>query len=942
MLQPRSDVPRSPAPAGLTDRERAQFDRQVAGLRHIHRSDRAQGRNEWHKGHFYLQVRDGGLWRRVPAYAAEDFAAFVGRVTGDVRSQSTVERRMALAQGYTCEAYLAHLERGVCPTVLAEIQRCDGRLRPHLLRRAERGLGLVELEAMRSAGSRLLRAQELSEEELAGEMEAAAARAKLQRARQRERRDHGPRGPAAGAGAGADAAGAGAGADAAGAAGDRALVLDRREAELAAREQQIREREREREREQKLREREPAAREQQLQAREPAAREQQLLERERELAAREQKLREREREQQLREREREREQQLLERERDRAPAPEPAPPPQPPPPREREPWEAALTAREAELTAREAALDARADQLQHSGEALALVQEQQAQLQLELDLLREDLQQREAQLVADTDQLAKDSYQAAQFARQNMSFQWPASPHTLDLTLLCMADLLGRVGGLARKAQEMHERRGLLPVEGGLLLLLRVLELAHKVRESASGLIRPLAESYRLKHPQEAARALEEHEARRKAPDLVREAEVERPASRAPAQRFHLPTAVLLGTPATDSPQQGVLGLCEGGAAALCLNAPQAVALFGQQGAGKSSTLLVLSEMALGSLPNLCETPAPLGVIHCHYAEGEGTPPPWRRFFAPNTEDAGVQGLRRYGALGRALPARRKVVYVPPLDAATLGRRREEHGDLELRTLQLGPRDLDLRALLLLMGSSQKAPLYMMKLARAVEGLHEPSWGAFCQAVEKVKLPGLVREIVQDRLGLIERLMGDGPSLCETLAPGDFVGLDLRAPWLDEARAMALFSVAMGALSRAEHQGRGFPKLFAFDEAQRYMGQKVVSADMLRLVREMRHRQTWVVYASQDPESIHPALIRLSSMQVVHRLAAQSSLRVLREQSAAWGHVGAEELAGLTRGEARVLVGECADAAWRGRPQRLRVRPSCAQPGGTTRLATSD
>ena len=46
----------------------------------------------------------------------------------------------------------------------------------------------------------------------------------------------------------------------------------------------------------------------------------------------------------------------------------------------------------------------------------------------------------------------------------------------------------------------------------------------------------------------------------------------------------------------------------------------------------------------------------------------------------------------------------------------------------------------------------------------------------------------------------------------------------------------------------------------------------------------------------------------------------------------------AEELARQERGEARVIVSDCADSAWRQRPQRLQIRPSCAESGPTSSM----
>ena len=214
-------------------------------------------------------------------------------------------------------------------------------------------------------------------------------------------------------------------------------------------------------------------------------------------------------------------------------------------------------------------------------------------------------------------------------------------------------------------------------------------------------------------------------------------------------------------------------------------------------------------------------------------------------------------------------------------------------------------------------------------------------------AIADAKLSTQARDIVEERLRLIDRLIGPEP-LAARIGPGDFVGLDMRAAWIDEGVAMALFLVAMNAFAQSKVKGRDrqgneveepFRKMIVFDEAHRYMGKGMLSADILRRVREMRHLLMWVVYASQDPESVHPALIKLSSLLLVHQLKARSSVKVLRDNFAGCDALDAAELSQMARGEARVLAVDCADPRYRQSPQPILIRPTCARPSGTTRPA---
>ena len=87
------------------------------------------------------------------------------------------------------------------------------------------------------------------------------------------------------------------------------------------------------------------------------------------------------------------------------------------------------------------------------------------------------------------------------------------------------------------------------------------------------------------------------------------------------------------------------------------------------------------------------------------------------------------------------------------------------------------------------------------------------------------------------------------------------------------------------------------------------------------------------------PNFFNQTIRELATISIVHRIRAKDSLAYLRECNEGWNHVTIEELASLKVGEAYILSHEASDESFVVRPRKVRIRPSCAMPGGTTRTA---
>jgi hypothetical protein len=78
---------------------------------------------------------------------------------------------------------------------------------------------------------------------------------------------------------------------------------------------------------------------------------------------------------------------------------------------------------------------------------------------------------------------------------------------------------------------------------------------------------------------------------------------------------------------------------------------------------------------------------------------------------------------------------------------------------------------------------------------------------------------------------------------------------------------------------------RGFQSL----EAHKYIDSPDLVADLVEVVREMRHKGTSVLVASQDPPSVPTSLIELSSQIILHKFNSPSWLKHIQKANAALG-----------------------------------------------------
>ena len=395
---------------------------------------------------------------------------------------------------------------------------------------------------------------------------------------------------------------------------------------------------------------------------------------------------------------------------------------------------------------------------------------------------------------------------------------------------------------------------------------------------------------------------------------------------------------VLLGATGP-SPQFGVLGKVMGRTVALDLNQTHAVSLFGVQGGGKSYTLGSIIEMACLPLPGLNCLPRPLATVVFHYSQTQDYKPEFTSMNRPNDDAREVEKL---ATDYHALPARLDdiLLLVP---AGKLEARRAEYPHVEVLPLKFASGELQAGHWRFLMGAVGNQATYIRKLNQMMRSLrHDLTIAALRAALDHAGLPDNLKELASMRLDLAEDYIDDSARLGEVIRPGRLVIVDLRDEFIEKDEALGLFVVLLQLFADATFQGQSFNKLVVFDEAHKYIGNPDLVDGLVSVVREMRHKGTSILVASQDPPSVPVALIELSSQILLHRFNSPAWLKHIQKANAALLGLTPEQLARLQPGEAFVWSSKASDAHFSKEAVKVLLRPRATLHGGATKTAVGE
>jgi hypothetical protein len=386
--------------------------------------------------------------------------------------------------------------------------------------------------------------------------------------------------------------------------------------------------------------------------------------------------------------------------------------------------------------------------------------------------------------------------------------------------------------------------------------------------------------------------------------------------------------------------QFGVIGRVGGSGrdVAFDTDGTNVVSVFGVQGSGKSYTVGNLIEAAVMPNPALNRLPNPLAAIVFHYSTDQTYLPEFAAMSHPNDDPTSTELLRReYSTEPAGISDVR--VLVPE---ALLDERRAEFPGIEVSPLQLSTRELGIDDWKLLMGVEGGDQLYVKAMTNLFRSLRSRlSFDSLRDAIAVRTLTNQQKLLAETRIEFAETFATDGDGAGQHVSPGALLIVDIRDPLIEQEEALALFMVMLRLFSQArDREGRLFNKLIVFDEAHKYMGNPRLTNAIVESVREMRHKGTSVVIASQNPPSVPREIIELSSVLIAHKFTSPQWLEHIRKVNAAFGRdLTPPQLAMLPPGEA--FVWSSGGAEEFRRPQRVRMRPRLTRHGGGTRRAAS-
>jgi len=392
---------------------------------------------------------------------------------------------------------------------------------------------------------------------------------------------------------------------------------------------------------------------------------------------------------------------------------------------------------------------------------------------------------------------------------------------------------------------------------------------------------------------------------------------------------------VLLGV-SGESPQYGMLGKVMGRSIALDLNQTHTISLFGVQGGGKSYTLGSIIEMASLSLPGINCLPQPLATVVFHYSQTQDYKPEFTSMNRPNDDASAVATLL---ADYHARPAALKdmVLLVP---SGKLEARRAEYPGLEVLPLKFASSELQAGHWRFLMGAVGNQATYIRRLNQIMRAMRDDlTLDGLRTAISEAGLPDNLNELANLRLDLAADYIEDSICISDLIRPGRLLIVDLRDEFIEKDEALGLFVVLLQLFGDATYQGKFFNKLVVFDEAHKYIGSPDLVDGLISVVREMRHKGTSILVASQDPPSVPVSLIELSSQIILHRFNSPAWLKHIQKANAALLNLTPEQLARLHPGEAFIWSSKATDPIFFREAVKVKLRPRATLHGGATKTA---
>ena len=387
-----------------------------------------------------------------------------------------------------------------------------------------------------------------------------------------------------------------------------------------------------------------------------------------------------------------------------------------------------------------------------------------------------------------------------------------------------------------------------------------------------------------------------------------------------------------------NSPQYGLLGEASGRKIALDLNHTHTISLFGVQGGGKSYTLGTVIEMASSPLYHINVLPSPLATVIFHYSPTQDYSPEFTSMNKANSVESEINFLREhYKATPHSL---NDILILTPKNK--VAERQAEYPDIKVVPIAFSATELKISHWKFLMSAVGSQSMYMRQINLIMRRLRDNlTLDALRAGIDNSGLSEHLKELARTRLLFASEYIDDSQRLDNLIRPGRLIIVDLRDEFIEKDEALGLFVVMLQIFSDATYQGIVFNKLVVFDEAHKYIGNDDLVSGLVEIVREMRHKGTSIMVASQDPPSVPVSLIELSSHIIMHKFNSPAWLRHIQKANTALSELTSDKMSHLGTGEAYVWSSRASDDAFTRGAVKIKCRPRVTQHGGTTKTAVN-
>lgn len=320
-----------------------------------------------------------------------------------------------------------------------------------------------------------------------------------------------------------------------------------------------------------------------------------------------------------------------------------------------------------------------------------------------------------------------------------------------------------------------------------------------------------------------------------------------------------------------------------------------------------------------------------MATVVFHYSNTQTYRPEARTMTQPNDQAEQIKLLSdKYQAQPAAL---NEVVYLVPPDK--LAERQIEYQGSTVLPIQFKADNLRIQHWRLLMGAEGNKAAYLRIINNLMREHREnlsidllrEKYAKACPD-EKLIDFGLMR------LDFAEQYLSDESQITDLLKPGRLVIVDLRDELIEKNEALTLFMILMDLFSESQHNGEHFNKLMMFDECHKYIENRFLVNALTEAVREMRHRGTSIILASQDPQSIPATLLELASIMLLFKFNSPLWLNHLQKANTALKNLTPKKLNTLKPGEAYVWANKASDISFTRQAHKILCRPRITKHGG--------